>query len=242
MRLTSELIRCMCCRRAGPLSALPPCRIIGASLLVLTLAAGQRLAARDDLAKVLRDLDGTVLPAGGHHAKQLARHAQARIQEANRRESHAWQQVHTRADWERYRDARLQALRASLGTFPPAPHDLKTRVTGSLEGDGYRLENLVFESRPRLLVTANLYLPRPAAKAMPGMLICHSHHNPKTQGELQDMGVTWARQGCAVLVMDQIGHGERRQHPFRDAKSYPHPFRPGRQDYYFRYNVGLQLH
>src|SRR5262249_54571372 len=82
----------------------------------------------------------------------------------------------------------------------------------------------------------------PAPRSMPGILLCHSHHNPKSQGELQDMGVLWARAGCLVLVMDQLGHGERRQHPFADARSYPRPFRAGRQDYYFRYNVGLQLH
>ncbi len=76
---------------------------------------------------------------------------------------------------------------------------------------------------------------------MPGIVIIHSHHNPKTQGELQDMGMTWARAGCLVLVPDQLGHGERRQHPFVDAKSYPKPFKVGRQDYYFRYNLGVQL-
>ena len=76
---------------------------------------------------------------------------------------------------------------------------------------------------------------------MPGILISHSHHNPKTQGELQDMGMTWARQGCLVLVMDHLGHGERRQHPFRTEADYPRPFRAGRQDYYFRYNTGVQL-
>ena len=100
----------------------------------------------------------------------------------------------------------------------------------------------MFESRPGLWVTANLYLPAKPIKAMPGILICHSHHNPKTQGELQDMGLTWARLGCLVLVMDQLGHGERRQHPFRTEKDYPGSFRVGRQDYYFRYNVGMQLH
>jgi cephalosporin-C deacetylase-like acetyl esterase len=42
--------------------------------------------------------------------------------------------------------------------------------------------------------------------------------------------------------MDQLGHGERRQHPFVDAASFAGSFRPGRQDYYFRYNVGMQLH
>ena len=61
---------------------------------------------------------------------------------------------------------------------------------------------------------------------MPGILISHSHHNPKTQGELQDMGMTWARSGCLVLVMDHLGHGER-QHPFRTEADYPHlPGRP----------------
>src|SRR5262245_24488815 len=118
----------------------PSKRIIGVTFLVLGLATSQRLAAGDDLARILRESEWTVLPAGGDHAKQLARHAQARLQAANRRESQAWRQVQTRADWERYRDARLQALRASLGTFPPVPRDLKARVTGSLDGDGFRVE------------------------------------------------------------------------------------------------------
>ncbi len=77
---------------------------------------------------------------------------------------------------------------------------------------------------------------------MPGLLICHSHHHPKTQSELQEMGILWARAGCLVLVMDQLGHGERRQHPFRTKDDYAGAFRPSRQDYYFRYNVGMQLH
>lgn len=76
---------------------------------------------------------------------------------------------------------------------------------------------------------------------MPVILIAHAHHAPKHQGELQDMGVLWAKAGCMVLVIDQLGHGERRQHPFVDAKSYPKEFRVGRQDYYFRYNLNLQL-
>ena len=66
--------------------------------------------------------------------------------------------------------------------------------------------------------------------------------NPKTQGELQDMGMTWARLGCLVLVPAQLGHGERRHHPFTDARKYPGTFKAGRQDYYFRYYEALQLH
>jgi dienelactone hydrolase len=197
------------------------------------------------LAAQLRGLDARVFgdkEDSARLAQALARDVRARLKAASDRESRAWRALQTRADWEKYRDARLKALRESLGTFPAPPRDLKVQVTGKLGGDGYRIENLVFESRPGLVVTANLYLPAPAPRSMPGILLCHSHHNPKSQGELQDMGVLWARAGCMVLVMDQLGHGERRQHPFADARSYPRPFRPGRQDYYFRYNVGLQLH
>jgi cephalosporin-C deacetylase-like acetyl esterase len=217
---------------------------LGLSWFCPTTAAGDEGAK--DVAAVLRTLDGNVWPREGDKAKELgrmvARDVRARIQAANEREDKVWRQVQSRADWEKFRDTRLEALRASLGQFPPRQADLRVRVTRTLEGDGYRIENLVFESRPGLWVTANLYMPTQPPRSMPGILICHSHHNPKTQGELQDMGMTWARLGCLVLVMDQLGHGERRLHPFVDAASYAGSFRVGRQDYYFRYNAGMQFH
>jgi cephalosporin-C deacetylase-like acetyl esterase len=200
----------------------------------------------DDLPSLVRGLDAAVVPPASEPGKLLPRmlrdDARARIQAANERETRAWRGLASREDWERYRNARIDALRASLGSYPAPPADLKTKVSRTLQGAGYRIENLVFESRPGLQVTANLYAPASPAGSMPGILIVHSHHNPKTQGELQDMGVLWARAGCLVLVMDQLGHGERREHPFRDAASYPGEFRPGRQDYYFRYNSAAFLH
>src|SRR5713226_944154 len=154
-----------------------------------------------------------------------------RHEAANDRDAAEWAQVTSREDWERYLAPRLQALRDSLGRFPAPPAELRAWTTGSVDGDRYRVENLLFESRPGVQVTANLYLPSPRRDGMPALLIVHSHHNPKSHGELQDMGMTWARQGCVVLVMDQLGHGERRQH-----RAGP------RQDYRFRAITGTQLH
>jgi cephalosporin-C deacetylase-like acetyl esterase len=154
-----------------------------------------------------------------------------RHQAANRSDRAAWEQVRSRADWEQFLLPRMEALRASLGRFPPTPDALQTWTTGSVDGAGFRIENRVFVSRPGVQVTANLYLPAPPRSRMAAILIVHSHHNPKSQGELQDMGMTWARQGCLVLIMDQLGHGERRQH-----RAGP------RQDYRFRGITGIQLH
>lgn len=193
----------------------------------------------DDLAARLRDLDGRVLPA--EQPRMLGRDARSRIEAANQRESQAWAAIRTKADWERYRDAKIKSLRDSLGTDEPFARELKVAVHRTLDGPGHRVENVLFESRPGLSVAANLYVPNPERESMPGIVIVHSHHNPKTQAELQDMGITWARLGCLVLIPDQIGHGERRQHPFIDAGRYPKPFRIGRQDYWYRYNTGLQL-
>jgi len=161
---------------------------------------------------------------------------------ANTRQTAEWAQIQSRDEWEKFRDARAAALRRSLGEPIDVPVDLHVTITATLRGNGYKIDNLVFESRPGLLVTANLYGPLEPRESMPGILICHSHHNPKSQSELQEMGVLCARQGCLVLVMDQLGHGERRQHPFRTQNDYAVEFRPGRQDYYFRYNAGMQLH
>jgi cephalosporin-C deacetylase-like acetyl esterase len=66
---------------------------------------------------------------------------------------------------------------------------------------------------------------------MPGIVIIHSHHRPRTQAELQDMGILWARAGCTVLVMDQVGHGERIQ-------AYPW----NRDAYHARGLTGMQLY
>jgi dienelactone hydrolase len=212
-------------------------------MLPLALAAAAAAASADEAA--LRALNTRVLAeAGGQKpSAMLAAHARAAIQAANRRETAAWREVESREDWERLRDRRVALLGETLKLPPPlARGEPESRVTGTIEGEGFRIEKLVFVSRPGLLVTANFYLPEPApARPMPAILICHSHHHPKEESELEDMGVSWARAGAAVLVLDQLGHGERRLHPFVDARSFPRPFRAGRQDYHFRYNAGLQL-
>ncbi|MHC4914772.1 MAG: acetylxylan esterase, partial [Planctomycetota bacterium] len=172
-------------------------------------------------------LDCWEAPGGGMLAADTCR----RFREACRRDAAAWARVESVADWERFRDERVEALSESLGAMLSATDGPACKVTGELSGEGHVLRKLAYEAAPGQPVPAHLYLPDPAREGMPGILICHSHHRPKEQAELQDMGVSWARAGAAVLVPDMPGHGERRDNEFG-----------GRQDYYGRYYSGMQLH
>ncbi len=178
---------------------------------------------------------------GNRRIRDLGRHIAAQIHAAARRDVESWELLGTRSEWEQFRNKCIEALRRSLGVFPRPAGELKPWVTRTLEGEGFRIDNLVFESRPGVVVTANLYKPATPGPKMPALVICHSHHGPKAEEELQSMGTTWARLGCSVLIMDLLGHGERRQHPFLSVADYPGNFQVDRQDYYFRYTLGTQL-
>jgi cephalosporin-C deacetylase-like acetyl esterase len=222
--------------------------VLSVSLGVFTAGAAGTLSADDASAKAvadgLRALDARVFPADQREqlSAMVPDNIRQRLRAANAESSAAWHKIDNKQAWEQFCNPRIDALRKSLGNYPAAPKQVKTVVTGTLQGDGYEIDNIVFESRPGLWVTANLYRPAKPAASMPGILICHAHHTPKPHGELQDMGMSWARLGCLVLVMDQVGHGERRQHPFRSEADYPGSFRASRQDYYFRYDNAVELY
>ena len=163
-------------------------------------------------------------------ALMLDSHMRARIRRNLEDDHSQWLKVSSRDEWERFRDARIGALRRWLGEFL-ARVPLDVRVTKEYVGAGYRRQDLTYRSRPGMIVTANLYLPAQISGHVPGIIITHSHHRPRTQAELQDMGILWARQGAAVLILDQVGHGERLQ-------TYPW----NREAYRSRYTMGMQLY
>ncbi len=162
-------------------------------------------------------------------SSSLDRLLERRVAEANRGDIAAWEGVRSLGDWEAFKRPRIEALKLSLGAFPKPAKSVACEVTGTIDAEGYVIDKLVFESRPGLVVTANVYRPVGYSNGV-GIMLVHSHHNPRTQPELQDMGAMWARVGCTVLVMDLFAYGERREHTAGP-----------RHDYWNRYNTGVQL-
>ncbi len=59
----------------------------------------------------------------------------------------------------RKRQAVLQKRLQTIVGELPEKSPLNARTTGTLKGDGFRVEKVVFQSRPQHYVTANLYIP-----------------------------------------------------------------------------------
>jgi len=90
---------------------------------------------------------------------------------------------------------------------------LNPRVIGVVERPGYRIEKLTFESRPRLYVTANLYLPAGTGRH-PAILAPLGHSaNGKAWPSYQKLFSNLARKGYVVLAYDPFGQGERIEYP-----------------------------
>ncbi|MEX2263829.1 MAG: prolyl oligopeptidase family serine peptidase [Bryobacteraceae bacterium] len=118
----------------------------------------------------------------------------------------------TKADAEAYVQAVRRKIRKCFGPDPERT-PLNARVAGTVERDAYRIEKVIFESRPGFLVTANLYVPKGRQFPLPGVVgTCGHSANGKAGGTYQAFSQGLARLGYVVLIFDPIGQGERMQY------------------------------
>ncbi|MFT6619752.1 MAG: hypothetical protein ACKVHO_19530 [Verrucomicrobiia bacterium] len=122
----------------------------------------------------------------------------------------AFEQLNGRADLKRWQAERRAFFLQQIGGFPDR-NPLNARVVGRLQGEGYRIEKVIFESRAQHHVTATLYLPE-SIGPFPAILIpCGHSHDGKAAGQYQRAAILFARNGMAALCYDPVGQGERYQ-------------------------------
>ena len=92
----------------------------------------------------------------------------------------------------------------------PVKTELQPRLTGEIHQPGYRIEKLVYESRPGLFVTANLYIPAAGTGPFPAVLFqCGHYWAGKAYPSYQRCCQGLAQLGFVVLAFDPMGQGER---------------------------------
>lgn len=124
-----------------------------------------------------------------------------------------------REDAERYVASVRKKILESFGPLPEKT-PLEPRITGVVERDSYKIEKVIFQSRPGFLVTANLYIPKGRKFPLPAVVgTCGHSDNGKANVAYQSYAQGLARLGYIVLIFDPVGQGERLQYLGEKGKS-----------------------
>ena len=102
-----------------------------------------------------------------------------------------------------------QKIRQVMGILPERG-DLHAQVTGRVQGPGFYVEKIIFQSEPGRYVTAHLYLPDKHQQPLPACIeMCG--HGLTGKGNGSGLAARMALMGIATMVVDPIAQGERLQ-------------------------------
>lgn len=142
---------------------------------------------------------------------------------------------------EKSRQAYADELRshfiARIGGMPRAEGQPVVRQCGETVEKNLTIQNLILETRPGVLATANLYLPSGLAAAGNPALLFLCGHTPhgKTEPRYQTICRILASRGFIVLSLDPTGQGERSN--YYDKSTGAPSIRPATGDHDY---AGLQ--
>lgn len=112
-------------------------------------------------------------------------------------------------EWKVHRDALKAEIIKRTGALLGQKLPLNMKETGSIRKNGYTVKNIIFQTRPGIYATANLYIPDGKGK-FPGVVVMMGHSfNGRFYTKYQAVGVSLALQGYVNLSIDPWGAGER---------------------------------
>lgn len=175
------------------------------SLCCLCWAGLEMPASAEDLSVLVADEGGTA------PGKQLEVWLKAEFyRQVDRRRAAFENMIPSAAACRDWQESRRAFFLQQIGGLPERT-PLNVQIVGTLQGDGYRVEKILLESRPGFHVTANLYLPA-SPPPWPAVLVpCGHSHDGKAAGQYQRISILLARHGMAAICYDPVGQGERYQ-------------------------------
>ncbi|MBS1822320.1 MAG: acetylxylan esterase [Acidobacteria bacterium] len=195
------------------------CLAIGACLLTVTrpsLAAatiGHPTSNAADIERTPPQEAFRVLPQPDSEGPQITPYLLYQTSLAwqqNEQRQTRWAQVKTESDLAQLRAELRQSVLEMIGGLPTEKTGLHATVTGRVQGEGFHIEKLIYQSLPGYYVTALVYVPEDGAKIHPAVLVA-AGHSPQGKFHYQDLSQRLVKRGYLVISWDPVGQGERSQ-------------------------------
>ncbi|SEI73345.1 Acetyl xylan esterase (AXE1) [Cyclobacterium xiamenense] len=119
--------------------------------------------------------------------------------------------------WDRRAKAiRKQLLQGTGLTKMPKKTPLNPVLGEVRVYDGYKVQNVAFESLPGVYVTGSIYQPTDPEGKLPGILSPHGHWDQEGEvgryrADAQKRFASMARMGALVVAYDAIGYGQQKE-------------------------------
>ena len=124
----------------------------------------------------------------------------------------AREKIHTADDVEKRNRYVREKLKEMIHGYPERTN-LAPKTTGVHQRDGYRVENVMFQSLPDFWVTGNLYIPAAGRAPFPAVISpCGHYPESRMYDAYQSAYFDLVKAGFVVLAYDPVGQGERRQY------------------------------
>lgn len=202
-------------------------RSLAACMLMLPAMAAQAQNAQQDLNVTGNWMQYTDAPNSLYHhlAAEAFGYLDKRAKEvAALRSLTDWQQ---RQQWLR------RTLREAVGAFPEKT-PLNAKVTGVTRKEGYRVENIIYESVPGLYVTGSLFIPSGLKKGVkaPAVVYCSGHSATGYRSPAyQRVMLNLVKKGFIVFAFDPVGQGERLEYYDTAARKSRHKWPSNEHSY-----------
>ena len=128
-----------------------------------------------------------------------------------------FEQVKTAGQIDEWRRARTKTMLDTLGPFPQKC-ELDAKLVRTIPSDGYRVENVMFQSHPGQRVTGNVYVPDGKGPFPAVIVPCGHSYTGKAADGYQRVSILLAKAGMIAFCYDPIGQGERYQAFDADGK------------------------
>jgi len=122
------------------------------------------------------------------------------------------EEFETMGQWQKRQKEIKKTIWNTLGSFSEKT-PLNARITSTIKKDGYRVENIIYESLPDFYVTSSLFIPDNLQKPSPAILFCTGHSGIAYRRPYYQLPlINLVKKGFIVLAFDPIGQGERLQY------------------------------
>jgi dienelactone hydrolase len=139
-------------------------------------------------------------------------HTVAQVREIRQDRAKRLAAIRTRKQALAYQEQVQQAIDQAYRPWPRKTA-LNAQVVGVVERPRYKIEKIIFESRPGCLVTGHLYVPNTLKAPAPGVIgSCGHSANGKLSDAYQSFCQRLALNGFVCFIFDPFNQGERDQY------------------------------